>query len=169
MKRIYIIICYFTIFSFSFCNNSSEVSLKTDELNETYKNCILSIYTPYNCYYSIAFDNIGSGIFKAYNKYGKVVDQKRDSVISSYFFKINADEDKMNVNKLFQLIKSGDTLHSNPMVDAFRFELIIDQKKYIDIYGENMQIDKLLKILLNYLSKNTDDKCGIFKLFKQTH
>jgi hypothetical protein len=52
------------------------------------------------------------------------------------------------------------------MFDTYGFELVLDGKKYMDVYGQNEQINQLLKIIFKYV-KSADDRCGFFQLFRQ--
>jgi hypothetical protein len=168
MARILNIIFSASFVLFSSCRNNMHITTAKDEQKVEYKSCSLLIYSPYNCFYRIEFNKKGVGNLKAVNNYGKSENHKNDSLISNYSFIIDSKNDMSKINKLIEQIKASDSLHSPLMFDAYHFQFIVDEKKYIDVYGENKQVSDVLKILLNYISKNDGDKCGILKLFKQT-
>jgi hypothetical protein len=135
---------------------------------QNYDTCILLIYSPYNCYYQIVFNKGGSGIMKTFVKRETPDGSNADSVIGLYSFKIGATSDMLKVDKIVEQIKAGDTLHSARMFDTYNFKFLVDQKKYIDIYGQNREIDKILKILFKY-TKGSKDRCGFITLFKKAN
>ena len=53
------------------------------------------------------------------------------------------------------------------MLDAYHFVLSVDKIEHINVYGEDEKVNKLLKILLNYLPRKAD-KCEFFDLFKNS-
>lgn len=128
--------------------------------------CILHIYSPYNCYYEIVINKTGGGNMKAFVKNETAGKLKSDSMISRFAFSIGLTSDKPKLNKIIAQVKAEDTLNSPGMFDTYRFELVIDKKKYIDVYGQNAQINRLLKMVFKYV-RSADDRCGFFRLFQE--
>jgi hypothetical protein len=141
-------------------NNYINITIKK------FDSCILLIYSPYNCFYEIGFNETGSGNFKTLVKNSTNNNSENDSLISNYFFTINSETDIQKIRKIIEQVKTNDTLSSSRMVDTYEFELIVDKRKYIDVYGQNENIDRLLKVLFQY-TKNSDDKCGFIGLFQK--
>jgi len=163
MKRILILILP-TIFSIWFSSKNLVLAKNMTDLKQNFDSCILLIYSPYNCYYKIVFNTIGSGNMKTFVQSETLEGSQTDSVTGLYPFKIGAASDIQKLDKIIEQIKMGDTLRSARMFDTYSFKFWVDQKKYIDVYGQNEKIDKILKILIKY-TKGSNDRCQFFRLF----
>lgn len=75
-------------------------------------------------------------------------------------------EDQRQINRIVREIKRASKV-TNKMLDAYHFVLSVDKIEHINVYGEDEKVNKLLKILLNYLPRKAD-KCEFFDLFKNS-
>src|SRR5450432_745529 len=133
MTRILIIVSSFIFCFFSFCGNKSQRDKKANNEGRGFGQCSLSIFSPYNCYYIIVFDKEGAGSLSAFNKYRKTDNLDADTLIGKCAFKLDSDTDMSKIVKLLDLVKVSDTIRSKTMFDAFRFELLIDNKICLDV------------------------------------
>jgi hypothetical protein len=158
------------LFFGSFRYNSTTIDNTHHANQETYKDCEILIYSPYDCYNDIKLYKSGLGFFSTGRQYedSSAGDKnKNDSLMNRIPFNINSEEEGMRITKLILYIKSRDKQTSHRIFDAFHFVLKIDGVKYIDVYGDDKQVNELLRIMLKYFEKKIDDKCGFFKLFKK--
>ena len=132
--------------------------------NQPFDSCIFFIYSPYNCFSQITYFKGGSGSIKSFVK--KTNDFEKDSIIESDTFIIRMTTDLAKVNKIIKQIMVEDTVHTNRMFDTYGFKLIVDKKKYIDVYGQNENIDRLLRVFSKYI-KDSNERCGYFRLFNK--
>jgi hypothetical protein len=159
IAKLFLLLLNSFLFLWVFDNNTL-TSQDAGRIKSNFDSCRLIIYSPFSCQYNIRFDNIGNVNIKEFTN-----NLAQDSLLSSFTFEINKG-DLNHLNELLTTVKSGDTVRSPRMFDTYGYSLFIDNKKYIDVFGENGKINDILRILIRY-RKVFNDKCGFFKLFKK--
>jgi hypothetical protein len=51
--------------------------------------------------------------------------------------------------------------------DLYNFSLVVDDKKFIDKYGQDTLLDNVLRVLLPYVQIEESGQCDYFNLLRQ--
>ncbi|MBO9682244.1 MAG: hypothetical protein J7502_06175 [Flavisolibacter sp.] len=84
-----------------------------------------------------------------------------DTILKQASFKIDDKKDIDSINLFItKFEKRADTQMSNQPLDAYRFELFINDHKKIDVFGRHMEVvSPLLKLLSKHLPFEIDYAC----------
>ena len=149
---------------FLLCGNNQVESKRA-----SFKSCVIRIMSPFGCYQEIVLTNYGSGVFKQGLHDGDI--RVQNVVIDSLYridsFKIDIEKDIKQINAAITSMMS-DTVKGSYKYDAYRFQVFINEVPNIDVYGNTVKINDVLKMLLNHLpyAKNY---CEFFRLMKEKY
>lgn len=131
-----------------------------------FRSCSIAIYSPYGCIHNINLDSQGSGRFVVQSRAVDSISRNIKYDTSTYAgFKIFSEIDLDSVKKIANAIRTSDKKRTNRMLDAYQFVVSIDESEQINIYGDDDQVNQLLRILIKYLPRE-NDRCEFFELFK---
>ena len=130
---------------FLLCGNNQVESKRA-----SFKSCVIRIMSPFGCYQEIVLTNYGSGVFKQGLHDGDI-----------------REKDIKQINAAITSMMS-DTVKGSYKYDAYRFQVFINEVPNIDVYGNTVKINDVLKMLLNHLpyAKNY---CEFFRLMKEKY
>jgi len=152
IKRFIFISSVIFIESFRY-DDYKNINIQFYENQETYKDCEILIYSPYDCYNDIKFYKSGLGFFSTGRQYedsSAGVKNLNDSSMNRIPFNIHSEDERLKITKLILYIKSRERHTSHRIYDVFHFVLKIDEVKYID--------------LLQILRSIKDGRLGLFNL-----
>lgn len=165
MNRLFRLVFLISMFFLS-CMNDEKVKKEQNILESDIAE--LHIISPHDCSYIIILKGDGVGnisLIKSSEGTGDVNDStnKVDSVIQTFDFALSV-VDNNEAKKILNSIKSSPVQKTNRKNDAYQFVVQIDKMKYIDVYGEDITVNKLLTVINKYF-ETLEDRCGFFKLF----
>lgn len=152
------------LFSVWYLSCNGVGSSKNEIISKSYKHVRIIINSPYSCYNEINLDNTGAGI----SIFGFRNSNQSDRIKSKKDFSISSDNDKKRIDDIINTIASRSPISSPYMDDGYRFILTINDKQYIDVYGQDSLLSHALKIVAPYIQNDVNNECDFFTLFKRT-
>lgn len=155
-----VLICLYCLLILS-CDDVPSSKIKT---TGHYKTLQIEINSPYSCYNKIQMDSAGMGTtilgFRDASHNKTIKKQKQ--------FFIHSAADKMRIQDLISRIEARSSVVSTRGYDLYNFTLVINDKQFINKYGQDSLLDNVLKILLPYVQSEDSGQCDYFNLLKQT-
>jgi hypothetical protein len=134
-------------------------------LNKSFDTFAIRIISPYGCYEEVRLTKFGLGMYKSGlhdgNSEAENITLTSLYVADSFF--VRRAKDLKKLNKLIASLK-GDSIRGNFKYDAYRFQASIDGIQKVDVYGNTVSINEILKILIKYLPLS-NAKCEFLKLY----
>lgn len=142
------------------CNDRLS-SLSNEATN--FKIIHIEIASPYACSNFVEIKNTWAGT--ASIGYGDTLEKR--TIKGKTDFIIKPDSVKTNISNIINQIKMKIPVHSTYGYDLYHFSLTIDGKKFIDKYGADSLLDKLLFILMPNVQIEHSGQCDYFYLLQQ--
>jgi hypothetical protein len=125
----------------------------------------ISINSPYSCYNEIHLDS--DGLFT--NIFGFNSGNNNKTIKKKTKLYIHSKADIAQIHELIGQIKTRGLITSSEGNDLSHFVLLIDDKKFIDKFGQDSLVNKILNVLVPYVQNEENLQCDYFNFIKRTH
>jgi hypothetical protein len=123
----------------------------------------IEINSPASCYNEIKMNDSGTGISIVGNR---SIGQK-EKIRNQKPFDIVAVDDRENISNIIEKITKRAPVSSSVGLDLYHYCLLIDGKKFVDVYGGDTLLDKLLVTLAPFARVEQTGQCDFFQLFQK--
>lgn len=156
------IVLYLIPFSLFACCCTGPTSHKESSTN-AFHFLRVTVKSPSACFDSVEIKNDWSGVASI----GFLNTDGSQTIKRSKLFSIDADSTKRRCVDVLTQIKKRSPIRTNYGDDLAHFILTIDEKKYIDAYGQDSLLDKLLIQLIPYARIEEGRSCDVFNVLQQ--
>jgi len=127
-----------------------------------YDHLQIILYSPYTCYNEIQLDHAGLGI----NILGYHYPDSTSKIKTRKDFQL-APAAQKKIQELVTGIQSRPLITSGYAEDKYRYVVTIDNKKFIDRFGQDSLLTTMLKAVAPYIHNEESGQCDFFYLFNQ--
>ena len=134
---------------------------------QEYSSLRLQVIGPFGCFEEIIVNKNGHSQIRSGPRNADITSESVgvDSVLFTRSFQIQSAERQQKLDKLVKDIAKSEKKSSSFKYDAYRFRLYVDGVIKVDIFGENLDIYNLVKLLIQDIP--SPNPCEYFVNFKR--